>query len=64
LYTLFLYLEVWIILSLTYEFVGFSFFETVTYSQDCSAPEEESSLLPKRRVCVISDGGKNPNTHQ
>jgi hypothetical protein len=51
-------------LSLTCELVAFWFFQTVSYSQDCSAPEDESSLLSKRRVCVLSDDGKSSNTHQ
>ena len=63
-YKLFVYLEVYIVLSVTYEFVGFWFFQIVAYSEDCGAPEEESSLLLKRRVCIISDDGKTPNTHQ
>jgi hypothetical protein len=29
-----------------------------------SAPAVERSLLSKRRICVISDDGKRPNTHQ
>ena len=50
--------------TLAYEFVGIWFFWIVTYSQDCSAPENQNSLLSKRRVCVISDDGQSPNTHQ
>jgi hypothetical protein len=30
---------------------------------DFSAREDESSLLSKRRVCVINDDGKSANTH-
>jgi hypothetical protein len=58
LYTLFLYFEVEIALSLAYEFVGFLFFWIVTYSSVYSAPEDKSSLLLKRCVCVMSDDGK------
>jgi hypothetical protein len=51
------------VLSLTYEFVGFWFFYLVTYCQICSAPENDSSLLSKRRVCIISDDGKSRTTN-
>jgi hypothetical protein len=29
-----------------------------------SSPEDESSLLLKRRVCVLSEDEKSPNTHE
>jgi hypothetical protein len=64
LYKLFLYLEVWIVLSFTHGFVSFWFFWIAVFSQDSSEPEQESSLLPKRRVCILSDNIKNPNTQQ
>jgi hypothetical protein len=33
-------------------------------SSSGSSPEGESSLLLKRSVCIFSDDGKCPNTHQ
>jgi hypothetical protein len=42
----------------------FGSFYIVIYFQVCIAPEDESNLLSKRRVCAISEGWKSPNTHQ
>ena len=42
----------------------FGYFILLTNSQDCSSPEDKSSLLSKRRVCIVSDDGKSQNKHQ
>jgi hypothetical protein len=51
--TPFLYLEVRIISSLTYGFLGFDSFRLLL-SSDCSSPADGSCLLSKRRVCIIN----------